>query len=110
MARTLRSGPSLFALLAVGAELGSAACAGCATLEGAAFVFAHTAPNAGVLARFKSPLQACVHDGTATADALCFLDLEKRRAGIAYWEEKLRVLVKAGRAVTPIHADQSLHS
>lgn len=110
MARTFRSGPSSGAVLSVRDRLGSAARAGGAALECASLILAHAAPDTSVLARFKGPLKACVHDGTATADTLRFLDLEKRRAGVSYGEEKLRVLVKAGCAVTPIHADQSLHS
>jgi hypothetical protein len=116
MARTYQSGPSSCVLFASGdvfcgpSRLGSAAGAGGAALKCTSLVLAQSAPDASVLTRLKGPLKACVHDGTAAADTLRFLDLEKRRAGVAYGEEKLRVLVKAGCAVTPIHADQSLHS
>ncbi len=85
-------------------------CSGGATLQGAAFVFAHTTPDAGVLSGFQRPLQARVNYGAATAYAFRFLDLKKCWSGIADWEEELRVLVEAGCAITPIHADQSLHS
>ncbi|VXB04687.1 hypothetical protein ARTHRO9V_100121 [Arthrobacter sp. 9V] len=90
--------------------LGSATCAGSAALERASLVFTHSAPNAGVLSGLQGPLQAGVHNGAAAADAFGFLDLQKCWSRVAYWEEELRVLVEAGCAITPIHADQSLHS
>ncbi len=101
------------ALASVSAESGksgSAAGAGCAALEGATLVFAHAAPDAGVLAGLECPLQAGVHHRASPADAFGFLDLQEGRAGVSYREKQLRVLVKARCAVTPIHADQSLHS
>ena len=76
----------------------------------AALVFAHASPNASVLAGLQGPLQTRVHHGAPVANALCFLNLEKCRSRVADWEEELRVLVEAGCAITPIHADQSLHS
>ena len=88
---------------------GSAAGAGCAALEGAALVLAHATPDAGVLAGLERPLQARVYDRASTANTFGFLDLQEGRAGVSYGEEQLRVLVKARCAVTPIHADQSLH-
>jgi hypothetical protein len=90
-------------------ELGGAAGAGGAALQGAALVFAHTAPDAGILTGLQRPLQARVDNGASTANTFCFLDLQEGRTGVSYGEEKLRVLVKARCAVTPIHADQSLH-
>ena len=56
--------------------LGGAACPGSAALEGAALVFAHAAPDAGVLAGFEGPLEAGVNNRAAAANALGFLDLE----------------------------------
>jgi hypothetical protein len=66
---------------------GSAAGAGCATLEGAALVLAHAAPNPGILAGLECPLQAGVDDGASTADTLGFLDLQEGRTGVSYGEE-----------------------
>jgi len=82
----------------------------CATLECAAFVLAHATPDACILAGLKSPLKASVHNGAPAANALCFLNLQKCWSRVADWEKELRVLVEAGCAITPIHADQSLHS
>lgn len=90
--------------------LGGATCACCATLEGTPFVFTHSAPNSCVLPGLQCPLQARVHHGAAAANALGFLNLEKCWSRVADWEEELGVLVEAGCAITPIHADQSLHS
>lgn len=87
---------------------GGAAGARCPTLQGASFVFAHAAPDPGVLSGFESPLEAGVHDRAAPADALGFLDLEEGRARVSDGEKQFRVLVKARCAVTPIHADQLL--
>ncbi len=91
--------------------LGSAACACSATLKCPSFVFTHAAPpNTGVLSGLQGPLKAGVYNGAAAADAFGFLDLQKCWSRVAYWEEELRVLFEAGCAITPIHADQSLHS
>ena len=88
--------------------LGSAAGPGGAALEGAALVFAHAAPDAGVLAGLEGPLEAGVNNRAAAADAFCFLDLEEGGPCISNGEEQFRVLVEARCAVTPIHADQLL--
>src|SRR4051794_32757265 len=88
-------------------QLGSAPGPCRAALEGAALVLAHAAPDPGVLTGLQCPLQAGVDNGAAPADAFRFLDLQEGRAGVADGEEQLRVLVKAGCAITPIHADQS---
>jgi hypothetical protein len=90
--------------------LGSAPGARRAPLEGAAFVLAHATPDARILTGLKGPLKASVHDGAAAANALGFLNLQKCWSRVADWEKELRVLVEAGCAITPIHADQSLHS
>src|SRR3954471_10365777 len=101
---------SAVAAAAPAAALGSAPRPGRAALQGAALVFAHAAPHAGVLAGLQGPLEAGVDNGAAPANTLRFLDLKEGRAGVSNGEKQLRVLVKAGCAVTPIHADQSLHS
>jgi hypothetical protein len=88
--------------------LGGAAGTGGAALEGAALVFAHAAPDAGVLAGLKGPLEAGVNNRAAAANAFCFLDLEEGWPCISNGEKQFRVLFEARRAVTPIHADQLL--
>jgi hypothetical protein len=88
--------------------LGGAAGACGAALESAAFVFAHAAPNAGVLAGFEGPLEAGVNNRAAAANTLGFLNLEEGRSCVSYGKKQFRVLVEARRAVTPIHADQLL--
>ena len=95
---------------AVFVRSGGATCACGTALECAALVFAHPAPNTGVLSRFEGPLKAGVHHRTTAAHTFGFLDLQESWPGVSYWEEQLRVLVEARCAVTPIHADQSLHS
>ena len=92
----------------VGPTLGGAAGACGAALKGTAFVFAHAAPDAGVLAGLESPLEARVNYRAAAAYAFGFLNLEERRPCVSYGEKQFRVLVEARRAVTPIHADQLL--
>ena len=89
-------------------KLGGAAGAGCPALEGAALVFAHAAPDAGVLAGLQGPLEASVNNRAAAANALRFLDLKEGRPCVSDGEEQFRVLVEARCAVTPIHADQLL--
>jgi hypothetical protein len=89
-------------------SLGGAAGACGAALKGAAFVFAHAAPYAGVLAGLESPLEARVNDGAAAANAFGFLNLEEGGPCVSYGEKQFRVLFEARRAVTPIHADQLL--
>jgi hypothetical protein len=89
-------------------ESGSPAGAGCPPLEGAALIFTHAAPDAGILAGLESPLQACVHYRAPAADAFRFLDLQEGRACVSDGEEQFRVLFEARCAVTPIHADQLL--
>jgi hypothetical protein len=90
-------------------ESGSPAGACCPALQGAALVFAHAAPDAGILTRLESPLQACVHYRAPAADAFRFLNLQECRACVPHGEEQFRVLFEARCAVTPIHADQLLH-
>src|SRR3954452_25231061 len=62
-------------------------------LDGAPFLFAHPAPDAGVLTGFERPLEALVVHGAPPADGLGLLDLQERRAGRPDREEQLRVLV-----------------
>jgi hypothetical protein len=92
----------------VGLGLGGAAGACGAAFEGAALVFAHAAPDAGVLAGLEGPLKACINNRAAAANAFGFLNLEEGRPCVSYGEKQFRVLVEARRAVTPIHADQLL--
>jgi hypothetical protein len=66
---------------------GGAAGAGSAALQGATLVFAHAAPDAGVLSGLKCPLQARVDDGASTANTFGFLDLQEGWAGVSYGEE-----------------------
>lgn len=89
--------------------LGGAAGAGCPALEGAALVFAHPAPDTGILAGLKRPLKAGVHHGAAPAYALGLFDLQEGWTRISHGEKQFRVLIEARCAVTPIHADQLLH-
>src|SRR3954454_7256373 len=74
-----------------------------AALQCAALVLGQPTPDAGVLARAESPVQARLHHRAATADGLGLLDLHDRRAGRPDREEQLGVLVPAERAVAPIH-------
>src|SRR5947199_8595554 len=73
------------------------------TLDGAAFLFAHSAPDTGVLTGLKRPLEALVGRGTAPADRLGLLDLQQGRTGRPDREEQLRVLIAAGSTVAPVH-------
>jgi hypothetical protein len=90
-------------------QSGSAAGARCPALQGAALIFAHSAPDAGILAGLESPLQAGVHYRATAAYTFGFLDLEEGGSRIPDGEEQFRVLLEARCAVTPIHADQLLH-
>jgi hypothetical protein len=54
-------------------------------------------------------LEAGINNGAAAANAFGFLYLKEGRACVSNGEKQFRVLVKARCAVTPIHADQSLH-
>lgn len=90
--------------------LGSPASARSTSFERAALIFTHPTPDTGVLTRLQGPLETGVHHGAPAADTLGLLDLQEGRAGVAYGEKQLRVLIEARCAVTPIHADQSLHS
>src|SRR3981189_2034730 len=74
-----------------------------ATLDGAAFLFAHPAPDAGVLTGVERPLEALFGRGTAPADRLGLLDLQQGRTGCPNGEEQFRVLVAAGSTVAPVH-------
>jgi hypothetical protein len=56
-----------------------------------------------VLSGFKCPLEAGVSDVTATAHLLGLLDLEQGRASVPYREEQLRILIKTGSLMAPIH-------
>jgi hypothetical protein len=91
-----------------GPGLGGAAGARGPALKGAAFVLTHAAPDAGVLAGLDRPLETRVNDGAAAANTFGFLNLEEGGPCVSYGEKQFRVLVEAGRAVTPIHADQLL--
>src|SRR5207248_4655659 len=74
-----------------------------APLDRAAFLFAHSAPHAGVLTGVERPLEALVGRGTAPADRLGLLDLQQGRTGRPDREEQLRVLIAAGSTVAPVH-------
>jgi hypothetical protein len=89
-------------------RLGGAAGPGGAALEGAALVFAHATPDAGVLAGLKGPLKAGVNNRAAAANAFGFFYLEEGWPCISDGEKQFRVLLEARCAVTPIHADQLL--
>src|SRR5437763_6396871 len=75
-----------------------------APLDRAAFLFAHSAPHAGVLTGVERPLEALVCRGTAPADRLGLLDLQQGRTGRPDREEQLRVLIAAGSTVAPVMA------
>src|SRR5206468_8804060 len=77
--------------------------AGVAALQGASFVLAQSAPDAGVLAALERPGQALRHHGAASAYSLRLFDLHQCRTGVADRKEQFRVLVAAYRAVTPVH-------
>jgi hypothetical protein len=74
---------------------------GRAALEGVPFVLGQSAPDPGVLAGLGGPFQAGASDLAASADGLCFFDLETRGAGGSDREEKLGTLVRAGSTVAP---------
>src|SRR5206468_11147244 len=78
-----------------------------ATLDGAALLFAHPTPNAGVLTGLERPLEALVGHGAAPADRLGLLDLQQGRTGRPDGEEQLRVLIAAGSTVAPVHGDNT---
>src|SRR6185436_9829931 len=77
------------------------------TLDGASFVFAHPAPDAGVLTGLECPREAFGGHGAPPAHGLGLLDLQERGAGRPDREEQLRVLVAADRIVTPVHGGNS---
>jgi hypothetical protein len=81
-----------------------------AALDGAPLFFAHSAPDAGVLTRFKRPLEALIGHGATPADGLGLLDLQKSRTGRPDREEQLRVLVAAGSMVAPVHGGNTPQS
>src|SRR5689334_11812540 len=80
------------------------------TLDRAPFVFAHSAPYAGVLAGLECPLEARLGHRAPPAHGLGLLDLQERGAGRPDREEQLRVLVAADRIVTPVHGGKLLVS
>src|SRR4051812_28965145 len=73
-----------------------------ATLHQATLVFAHSAPDAGVLTRVERPLEALGGHGAALADRLRLLNLQHGGAGGPNREEQLRVLVAAEGMVAPV--------
>src|SRR5436190_2117369 len=81
-----------------------------AALERASLVFAHSAPDAGVLAAGQSPGQAVGSRGAAVAHGLRLGDLQQSRTAGSHREEQLGVLVSAGRVVAPVHVRELLHS
>ena len=72
--------------------------------------FSRTAPDAGILAGFKRPLEAVVLHRACPADGLSRLDLRERRAGSAYGEEDLRIDVSTRSRVPPVHRRHPLSS
>src|ERR1700758_2353060 len=76
---------------------------GIATLEGAPLVFAHTSPDARVLAGVQGPGETLSRHLAPIADQFRVSDLRKSRAAVPYREEQLRVLVTTDRLVAPIH-------
>jgi hypothetical protein len=83
--------------------------AGRATLQGATLILRQTAPNAGILSTLKGPSKAGILNDATVADLFCFFNLSNSWSGIANGEEKLGILVTAGRLMSPIH-DGSLPS
>src|SRR3954466_14640611 len=82
---------------------GSADPQAAATLHGTPLVFAHTAPDAGVLTGLECPREAFLGHGASPAHGLGLLDLQECGARRPDREEQLRVLVAADRMVTPVH-------
>src|SRR5262245_30054073 len=91
------------ALPFVGLQRVSANPVAAAALDRAPFLFAHPAPDAGVLTGLQCPLEALVDGRTAPADRLCLLHLQQGRTGCPDGEEQLRVLISAGGTVAPVH-------
>src|SRR4051812_31361670 len=87
----------------VGSGGGSADPQAATALDGAPFLFAHPAPDAGVLTGLECPLETLIGHGAAPADGLGLLDLQERRAGRPDGEEQLGVLVAADSTVAPVH-------
>lgn len=77
-------------------------CAGVATSQRPALVFAETSPDAVVLILLERPRQTLGTDLAPAADALRLVDLGNRRPGGPDREEQLRVLVKACGTGAPI--------
>ena len=77
--------------------------AGGAAFEGAALILRETAPDASVLPTFQSPGEAGLFDRAALTDLFSFLYLSQSRPGIADRKEEFRILIAAGRLVSPIH-------
>jgi hypothetical protein len=73
--------------------------------QGAAFVLAEAAPDAGVLTAVQRPGEAVGPDGTAPAHCLRILDLPQRRTGVTDRKEQFWVLLAAHRVLAPIHGD-----
>src|SRR5439155_1761634 len=69
----------------------------------AAFLFGHSAPDAGVLAGAEGPLEARRLHGARSADRTRRFNLGERGTGRADREEQFWIDVAAGRFVPPIH-------
>jgi hypothetical protein len=77
--------------------------AGVATLERAPLVFAHTAPDAGILTGFQRPGEALGGHRAPVADQFRVSDLRECRPAVSYREEQFRILVATHCPVAPIH-------
>ena len=73
-----------------------------ATLQGAAFVFAQTAPDTIILIGVQRALQTGVNHLAGAADRLSFLDLLVCGSRVSHREKQFRVLVSTCCLGTPI--------
>lgn len=85
--------PSLQLFFIARLQSRSPARASCATFERAAFVFAQTTPDAGILSGLNRPLETGVDDLASAAHALCFFNLKQGGPCIADREKQFRVFV-----------------
>src|SRR5215472_17952219 len=74
-----------------------------AALERPPLVLAHAAPHAGVLTGVNGPAQAILDRRAASANLLCFFNLEERRPSVPDREEQLRIYLTTGGNVAPVH-------